>query len=130
MGDVLRERLRDSRAAVVAVFRNRALRRVALARPAAALSVSASNVVFLVVAYQAGGATAVGTVLVVRTIAIATAAPLGALFGDRYPRHLVMAVADAARAAMLVGAAIANSGDTPLAPILIVSTLVGLVVGS
>jgi len=89
--------------------------------------VSASNVVFLVAAFESGGAGAVGTLLVARTLVIAVAAPAGAILGDRYPRHRVMAAADLIRAAMLVGAALFVPDSSSLLLILVVSTLVGLV---
>jgi MFS family permease len=125
--DVFRERLADSIGAVSSVFGNRPLARVEAARPAAALSVSASNVVFLVVAFEAAGAGAVGTLLVVRTLVIAVAAPAGALLGDRFARHVVMALADAVRAAMLVAAAVFLSGESSFVAILVIATLVALV---
>ncbi|MBD0329926.1 MAG: MFS transporter [Thermoleophilia bacterium] len=122
----VRARLHESRTAVAAVFGNRALRRVELARPAAALSVSASNVVFLVVAFVAGGASGVGTLLVVRTLVIAVAAPLGSLLGDRFPRQAVMAAADVVRAAALAAAAVLLSGDPSLVATLVLATVVAL----
>ena len=125
VGEV-RARLTDSRAALAAVFRNRALRRIEVARPAAALSVSASNVVFLVVAFEASGAGAVGTLLVVRTLVIAAAAPLGAVLGDRFPRQVVMAVADVVRAAVLLLAALLLSGEPSLTVAIVLSTVVAL----
>jgi MFS family permease len=125
--DALRERFSDSAAALRRVFTNRALRRVELARPAAALSVSTSNVVFLVVAFSVGGAGAVGTVYVARTLILAAIAPVGAVFGDRYPRQIVMAIADVTRAAALLAAALLADAGASILTIVALATVVAIV---
>ena len=127
MIDTFRARVAGSARALASVFRNPALRRIELARPAAGLAVSASNVVFLVIAFQFGGAGAVGTLLVARTLMIAVAAPAGAVFGDRFARQRVIAAADLTRAGALVASAALVSGESSLLVILVLSTVVGIV---
>lgn len=124
---VFRARVADSARALASVFRNPALRRIELARPAAGLAVSASNVVFLVIAFQSGGAGAVGALLVARTLMIAIAAPAGAVFGDRFARQRVIAAADLTRAGALVASAALVSGESSLPLILVFATVVGIV---
>jgi predicted MFS family arabinose efflux permease len=123
----VRERLGASAAALRAVVENRALRRVEIARPAAALAVSAANVVFLVIAFEAEGTGGVATVLAVRMIVIAAAMPFGSLLGDRFLRHRIIAAADLVRAAALAVAGLEISSESSLAAILAASIPVGLV---
>jgi MFS family permease len=108
--------LADSARALRSVLANPGLRRLQLARIAAAVAVSAYAIVFAVVAYEAGGAAAVGLVAAVRMFAVSVASPFGAMLGDRFPRKRVMVASDLARTAVLiVTAAVAASEPTTAA---------------
>ncbi len=100
-------RVAESAAALREVGRNRDLRRLQLARSAAAFGVYSYAVVFAVVAYRAGGAAAVGAVAVARTLPTAVLSPLGGVTADRFSRRTVIASADLGRAVIVSGAAVA-----------------------
>lgn len=109
--------LGDSARALQSVFANRGLLRIQLARSAGATAVSSYAIVFAVVAYEAGGAAAVGLVAAVRMLAVSVVSPFGAMLGDRFPRKRVMVVSDLARTAVLVAAAVALAGEPTTAAI-------------
>ena len=70
-------------------------------------------VALAVFAYEAGGATAVGVVGVIRFLPSAVVAPFAAVLADRYPRQRVMLVADIVRAVALAGAGVVALADGP-----------------
>jgi MFS family permease len=109
--------LGDSARALRSVFANPGLRRVELARVAAAIAVSAYAIVFAVVAYETGGAAAVGLVAAVRMLAVSVVSPFGAMLGDRFARKRVMVVSDLVRAGVLVAAAVAVAAEPTTAAI-------------
>jgi MFS family permease len=109
--------LGDSARALRSVFANPGLRRIELARIAAAIAGSAYAIVFAVVAYETGGASAVGLVTAVCMLAVSVASPFGAMLGDRFARKRVMVVSDLARAGVLVAAAVAVAAEPTTAAI-------------
>lgn len=100
----LRARLRDSATAFRDVFRNADLRRIELAWASAILGHWAYLVAVAVFAYGEGGATAVGVLVVIRTIPAALIAPFTASLADRYPRKAVMVISNLVRAGLIAGA--------------------------
>src|SRR5215211_192388 len=109
MADQLRESLR----ALADVFRNPGLRRLELAWVGSVTGEWAYVVALAVFAYEAGGATAVGLVGVIRFLPSAVVAPFAAVLADRYPRQRVMLVADIVRAVALAGAGVVALADGP-----------------
>jgi hypothetical protein len=108
----LRTRLGESLTAFKDVFRNPNLRRLELAWSAAVVGHWAYLVAVNVFAYQAGGATAVGVLVVIRMVPAALVAPFAATLADRYRRSVVMLTSNVVRAA-LIGAADGRT-DIPL----------------
>jgi CRP-like cAMP-binding protein len=113
----------ESLAAFRDVFANPDLRRLELAWTATQLGRFAYFIAIAVYAFDAGGATAVGVVAVIRLLPSALAAPFTSILGDRYPRKRVMFVTNLAQAATIGAAGIVILGDGPSA---VVYTLVAL----
>lgn len=112
----LRQSLGDSARSFREVFRNRDLRRLELAWVGSITGEWAFGVALAVLAYEHGGASAVGVVIVARQLTSAVAAPFLALAGDRWPRQRVLLAADLVRAAaMSAAAAVALFGGPPIA---------------
>jgi MFS family permease len=109
----LTERLRESRAAIVEVFRNPGLRRVNLALAGSIIGDWAYAVGVSVYAYTQGGATAVGVYGVARYVTMALVVPFMAILADRLDRKRVMVVADLVRVALVAGAALIIAGGGP-----------------
>lgn len=99
-----RERLTESASAFRGNFSNPQLRRLQLAGIGSVVGQWAYSIALSVYAYEAGGAKAVATVTLVRTIPAAVAAPFLATLADRLPRVPVMS-ASSVGSAMAVGAA-------------------------
>ena len=97
----VRSRLGESLAAFRAVFENANLRRLVLAWSAAVVGHWAYLVAVNVFAYQAGGATAVGVLVLIRMVPAALVAPFAATLADRYRRSLVMLTSNVVRAALI-----------------------------
>jgi MFS family permease len=91
-----------------------ALRRLQLGWAGSTTGEYVSVVAFGVVAYEAGGAAAVGLVGVVQMLPAALLNPVVALLGDRYRRERVVVVSDLLRAATMLGAAGAVAVDAPV----------------
>jgi len=107
----LRERFRESWRTLRAVFANPSLRKLELGRIAATLSASGGAVVYVLLAYRAGGAGAVAALIVVTTWTAAIASPIASIPADRFPRQGVIVVADCARIlVLLTTAAVAVDG--------------------
>ena len=122
----MRQRLRESKEAFVAVFSNPALRRVELSW---ALSITAYWVFIVALslfAYEEGGVAAVGVVGLIRVLPSVVAAPFAAQLGDRYPRHRVLFLVNIARTALILGAAAVALLDVHVAAIYVLTALVGL----
>jgi MFS family permease len=103
--------LRESLRALADVFGNPGLRRLELAWVGSVTGEWAYVVALAVFAYEAGGATAVGVVGVIRFLPSAVVAPFAAVLADRYSRQRVMLVADVVRAGALGGAGAAALAD-------------------
>jgi MFS family permease len=127
MTGALRGQLAESLSAFRDVFRNADLRRLELAWAGSVAGEWSYVVALAVFAYQAGGATAVGLVGVIRFLPSAVAAPFTALLGDRYPRARVMLGTDIVRAVALAVAAAAVFADAPAGAIYGLAGFVSLV---
>jgi MFS family permease len=123
MADQLRESLR----ALADVFRNPGLRRLELAWVGSVTGEWAYVVALAVYAYEAGGATAVGLVALLRFLPSAAVAPFAAVLADRYSRQRVMLTADAIRAVALAGAAAVALVDGPVPAVYALAALVAVV---
>jgi len=107
------ERLSESVRAFRAVFANPALRRVEIAWAGSETGKWMYVVAIAVFAYRAGGAQAVGIVMLIRVVPAAVIAPFAAVLTDRFRREHVMLFADVSRAVALVGAALVVSFSLP-----------------
>jgi MFS family permease len=123
MADQLRESLR----ALADVFRNPGLRRLELAWVGSVTGEWAYVVALAVYAYEAGGATAVGLVALLRFLPSAAVAPFAAVLADRYSRQRVMLIADAIRAIALAGAGAVALADGPALAVYGLAALVAVV---
>jgi MFS family permease len=123
----MRRVVHESVAALRAVLANRDLLRVELARAVAATSMFAYTVAFAVLAYRAGGASAVGLLALVRMVPPALLSSPLAVLADRYPRRAVMIAGDLARALVLVATAIVASLGLGTAAVLALAALVSMV---
>ena len=121
------QQLRESLRALADVFRNPGLRRLQLAWVGSVTGEWAYVVALAVYAYEAGGATAVGLVALLRFLPAAAVAPFAAVLADRYSRQRVMLTADAFRAVALAGAAAVALSDGPAAAIYAFAALVAVV---
>lgn len=127
MTGLLRERFRESLRTFADVFRNPNLRRVELAWAGSITGEWSYAIALAVYAYDAGGATAVGLVGVIRFLPSAVVAPFAALLGDRFRRERVMLAADLVRAAAMALAAAAVALDAPAAAVYVLAGLVAVV---
>ena len=109
-------RARASFRALGAVLASPPLRRLQLAWAGSILGDWAYLVALGVYAYNEGGASAVGLVGLIRLLPGALIAPFSASFVDRFPRVVVMVVADVVRFALMAAAALVIATDGP-API-------------
>jgi MFS family permease len=92
---------RDSLAAFRSVFQNVDLRRLQLAWAAAIIGHWAYAVAVNVYAYNQGGATAVGVLVLIRMVPAALLAPFAATLADRYPRDRMMLASNLVRATVV-----------------------------
>src|SRR6478672_13273944 len=97
MGDV-GAHLREATGALAETFRNPALRRLQLASAGSTFGSMSCWVAISVYAFGHGGARGVAVVGIVGLLPTAVSSPFAASLADRYPRRLVMIVADIARA--------------------------------
>jgi len=107
MGQALRERLGTSLTALRQAFANPDLRRLQLAGAGSIIGSWSYTVALAVYAYEAGGATAVGLVALIRYLPSAIASPFTSALGDRYSRVRVMLASDLVRTAAMALAATA-----------------------
>jgi MFS family permease len=121
------DQLRESLRALADVFRNPGLRRLELAWVGSVTGEWAYVVALAVYAYEAGGATAVGLVALLRFLPSAAVAPFAAVLADRYSRQRVMLTADAIRAVALAGAAAVALADGPAPALYALAALVAVV---
>jgi MFS family permease len=113
-------------AGLVAVFRNRNIRRLELAWCAAITAEWAHFVALGVFAYDAGGTAAVGIAGLVRLLPAALVAPFAASFGDHFRRERFLAVIALVGAAALAGSAVAFFVGENVPAIFALSAVVGL----
>ena len=113
MGRV-REHLAESLVAFRDVFSNPSLRRLQLAYTGSEVGYWASGIALAVLAFESGGAAAIGLLLVIRFLPSALAAPFLSILGDRHDRARVMLSADLVRAVAMALAAVAAFADAPL----------------
>ena len=113
-------------AGLVAVFRNRNIRRLELAWGAAITAEWAHFVALGVFAYDQGGTAAVGIAGLVRLLPAALVAPFAASFGDHFRRERFLAVVALVGAAALAGSAVAFFMGANVPAIFALSAVVGL----
>jgi MFS family permease len=123
----LTDQLRESLRALGDVFGNPGLRRLQFAWIGSVTGDWAYAIALGVFAYEAGGATAVGLVALLRFLPSAVVAPFAAVLADRYPRQRVMLAADAIRAAALAGAAAVALAGGPAPVVYALAALVAVV---
>ena len=123
----LADQLRESLRSLADVFANPGLRRLELAWVGSVTGEWAYAVALAVFAFEAGGATAVGVVALLRFLPSAAVAPFAAVLADRYPRQRVMLAADGIRACALVGAAAIALADGPAPAVYALAALVAVV---
>jgi MFS family permease len=109
------------------VFVNANLRRLELAWAGSITGEWGYAVALSVFAYHAGGATAVGLLMLVRMLSSAVVAPFSSVLGDRYDRARVMISTDLIRAVALAGAGVAALADAPAIVIYALAVLVAIV---
>jgi hypothetical protein len=98
-------------------FANHALARVLWAWAATSLSVWAFTILFALAAYDAGGTTALGLAVAVRTLPAALGGPYGALLADRHARRDVLLLGLVVRAVLLAGLGLALTAGAGLVAI-------------
>src|SRR5262249_2850396 len=104
-------RARQALSAFEAINGNHSIRLFAIARTASVTGRWAATVALAVFAYNAGGATAVGVLGVVRILPAAVAGPIAATLLDRMSADRLLLIAGIARTAAMGGAAAFAVGD-------------------
>jgi len=115
------------RKSVRAVMANRGLRLIVVSTGATSVGKWGFGVALAVYAYRIGGATLVGVVLLLQAFPSVVAAPVLAWLGDRHSRKRVLFVTNAARTAMLAGAAAAMWTHAPAAVVFGLAVLYSMV---
>jgi MFS family permease len=108
------------------VFRNPGLRRVQLAFAGSIVGDWAYATAFAVYAYEHGGPTAVGFVMVLRYLLRAIATPFTSVLGDRYSKRLVMIGSDLTAASIVALSAVLIAADAnrfAVFPLLVLSSI-------
>jgi MFS family permease len=106
-----RRQLAESASAFGAVVRNPNLRRLELGWAASIVCNWAYTVAISVYAYEAGGASAVGVISLLRMVPAALVSPFAGLLADRYPRERVLLLSVTTRTGLLAGTAIGVFAD-------------------
>jgi MFS family permease len=109
----LRQKLGESGGAFRDVARNPGLRRLSLAFTGSEVGGWGYSLAILVLAFEAGGAAALGLLTFVLMVTPAVASPFTALLGDRFERARVMLTADLIRAFLMGVAAVVAFTDSP-----------------
>jgi MFS family permease len=122
----LTTRLRESLAAIEDVFRVPGLRRLQFAYLASLLSLWSFSVAAAVYAFEIGGATLVGVVMLSRMLPAAIASPFAAALADRYPRRLVLLSTDLVRTGLTGAAAASIWLDLPAATVFALSGILNV----
>jgi MFS family permease len=99
--------------AIGLVLRNRDLRRLQLGWAGSIFGSYAYTIALTVIAFRAGGATAVGLLTLARMATSAIASPPLSALADRYPRRLVMATSDLTRAVITVAMIVLAETGSP-----------------
>jgi MFS family permease len=94
---------------------------------ASALALWGFTVALAVAAYQAGGTTAVGVAVLIRTLPSASVAPIIAWLGDRRSRRSSIVIGAATSGALLAGLALVVGAHAPLGAVFVVSALYAIV---
>ena len=123
----LSKRFRQHLAPFRDVAVNANLRRLQLAWAGSITAEWGYAVVLSVFAYHAGGATAVGVLMLARMLSSAVAAPLMSVLGDRHNRAHVMVSTDLVRATALAAAGVAALADAPSLLIYVLAVVVAIV---
>jgi MFS family permease len=119
----LRDRLGDAARSFGRVFRNPNIRRLEGAWAASIITYWAYGIALAVLAYEEGGAAAVGLVGLVRFIPSAIASPFAAMLADRYDRVRVLVVAELIRVVLVGLTAVVVFLDGPFAVVILLSGL-------
>jgi len=123
----LGEQLQEHLAPFRGVFVNANLRRLELAWAGSITAEWAYAIVLSVYAYHAGGATAVGVLMLVRMLSSAAVAPFMSVLGDRHNRAHVMIAADLVRVSALSAAGVAALAAAPALVVYALSLIVAIV---
>lgn len=110
-----------------AVMANRGLRLLVASTGATSVGKWGFGIALAVYAYRTGGATLVGVVLLLQAFPSVVAAPVLAWLGDRHSRKRVLFLTNAARTAMLAGAAAAMWAHAPAAVVFALAVLYSMV---
>ena len=116
----------ESAGAFRAVARNPDLRRLSLAFTGSELGAWGYSLALSVLAFEEGGAAALGLLAFVLLVTPAVAAPFAALLGDRFDRARVMLAADLVRAVLMAAAAVVAFTGSPLVFLLALAGLSGI----
>ncbi|MFN8187826.1 MAG: MFS transporter [Gaiellales bacterium] len=119
----LRDRLNESLAAVLSVLRNPDLRRIQLAFAGSEIGSWGYSIALSVIAYEAGGAKALGLLALILMLVPAITSPFMAILGDRHDRARVMMATDLVRVMLMAGAAVVAFADGATAIIYAVAAL-------
>jgi MFS family permease len=122
----LGDRFGDAARSFSRVFRNPNIRRLEGAWAVSIIAYWAYGIALAVLAYEEGGAPAVGLVGLVRFIPSAIASPFVAMLGDRYRRELVIVVAELLRAGLVALTVVVVVMDGPFALVLLLSALAAI----
>src|SRR5215211_981257 len=106
MIEIVRRRFGRSWRTVAGVVANPNLRRLELGRVAATVSASGTVVVYVLLAYRAGGSPAVAALIVATTWSAAIALPVASIAADRFARQRVIVAADLVRVMLLLATAL------------------------
>ncbi len=106
---------------------NAPLRRLQLATAATSLGKWAFLVTLAVYAFRAGGAEAIGLIVLVQAVPATLAAPLLGLAGDRFPRQRVLLATNAIRALLLAAVTVAALESSSIVVIFLLAALFSVV---
>ena len=109
----LTARLADSARAFGRSFGNPGLRRLQLAFAGSEIGGWGYSIALWVLAFEAGGAAALGVLTLVMMLTPGIAAPFTSILGDRFDRVKVMVGADLVRVALMAAAAAVAFADAP-----------------
>jgi MFS family permease len=123
----LRDRFGDAARSFRRVFANPNIRRLEGAWAVSIITYWAYGIALAVLAYDEGGAAAVGLVGLVRFIPSAIASPFAAMLADRYRRQLVILVAELLRAGLVALTCVVVVLEGPFELVVLLSALTAIV---